>query len=217
MTRRPAVGLPGLLLLLLVACGVRAAEPDFQASPPREGQSRMQQDAHAVVRITTDRLFARLAQVRHLHEEDKDGFHARIDAFLAPHVDYEAFSRGVMAKYYRGATAEQKIRFTRVFRRSLVRTYGALLLDFKPEKLVVLPALRDDGRAERETVAMQITGQDGNDYMVEYSMSLDDQGWRLRNVVVDGINLGLQFRTRFATEMRRHRNDLDAVIDNWVE
>ena len=51
-------------------------------------------------------------------------------------------------------------------------------------------------------------------YPVDYSVVYKDEAWKLRNVVIDGINVGLQFRSQFADSMRRHR-DIDAVIRSW--
>ena len=53
-------------------------------------------------------------------------------------------------------------------------------------------------------------------YPVDYSVVYKDEAWKLRNVVIDGINVGLQFRSQFADSMRRRRHrDIDAVIRSW--
>ena len=39
----------------------------------------------------------------------------------------------------------------------------------------------------------------------------------MRNVVINGINVGKLFRDQFAQAMQDNRNDLDKVIDNWTE
>ena len=39
----------------------------------------------------------------------------------------------------------------------------------------------------------------------------------MRNVIINGINLGKLFRDQFAEAMQRNAQDLDRVIDNWVE
>ena len=46
-------------------------------------------------------------------------------------------------------------------------------------------------------------------------MTQIDGQWKVRNVIVEGINIGLLFRDQFAQAMKANRNDLDAVIDNW--
>ncbi len=46
-------------------------------------------------------------------------------------------------------------------------------------------------------------------------MRLDDGQWKVVNVIVNGINLGLTFRNQFDQAMRDHNRDYDAVINGW--
>ena len=41
--------------------------------------------------------------------------------------------------------------------------------------------------------------------------------WMMRNVIINGINVGKLFRDQFAEAMQRNAQDLDRVIDSWVE
>src|SRR5690606_41910804 len=65
------------------------------------------------------------------------------------------------------------------------------------------------------SVNMEVRSNSGNVYPVTYTMANIDGQWKVRNVIVEGINIGLLFRDQFAQAMQNHRNDLDAVIDNW--
>jgi phospholipid transport system substrate-binding protein len=44
---------------------------------------------------------------------------------------------------------------------------------------------------------------------------LTDGQWKLINVKVNGINLGLQFRDKFRQDMAAQKGDIDKVIDGW--
>ncbi len=37
----------------------------------------------------------------------------------------------------------------------------------------------------------------------------------MENVIVEGVNIGLAFRDRFAQEMESKRGNVQAVIDDW--
>ena len=39
---------------------------------------------------------------------------------------------------------------------------------------------------------------------------------RDRNIVVNGINLGLTFRSQFYSLMEKNNNDISTVIDKWI-
>ena len=40
--------------------------------------------------------------------------------------------------------------------------------------------------------------------------------WKVRNVIVNGINIGKLFRDQFSDAMQRNGNDLDKTIDGWA-
>ena len=48
-------------------------------------------------------------------------------------------------------------------------------------------------------------------------MYLNKQGqWKLINIVINGVNLGLTFRNQFYSLMEKEGNNLDVVIERWV-
>ncbi len=187
-----------LPLLFLPALG-------FAAPDPRES-----------VEDTTDVLLAKLVEVKPLYESDPDKFFAEVDSALGPFVDFKAFSRGVMAKYYRRANDDQKERFEETFRLGLIKTYAKALVEFDNQKVDVLEASGAKQKKNRASIDLLIHGQGGAQYTVNYSLGLVNDVWKLRNVTIEGINVGLQFRSQFAAYMQKYRNDIDLVIDNWV-
>ena len=146
-------------------------------------------------------------------------YYETVDERMADFVDYPAIAQAVMARYWAQANPAQRERFVEVFRRGLVRTYARALLEFEQQKVAVLPVLPEHLRGNRALVRMEITGANGRVYPLQYSMAQDDAGtWRVRNVIVDGVNLGVTYRNQFASAMAsgEARGDLDAVIEGWT-
>ncbi len=171
-------------------------------------------DPYQTVRDATDQLLAKLIEVQPLFSDDPEKFFAEVEKSLAPFIDFDGFARGVMAKYYRRATEEQQAAFAVKFQTELVRTYSNALVEFDNQRVEVKPLATppSDGRA---TVELEVYGKTGAVYPVVYTLALVDGKWKLRNVVVEGINLGLQFRSQFANYMQQYGNDIDKVIQNW--
>jgi phospholipid transport system substrate-binding protein len=40
--------------------------------------------------------------------------------------------------------------------------------------------------------------------------------WKLTNVVLNGVNLGTSFQSQFKAAYKKHGNDLDKLIANWL-
>ena len=71
----------------------------------------------------------------------------------------------------------------------------------------------EDG--DRTSVGMKVTGTNGAVYPVSYTLEKVGGEWKVRNVIVNGINIGKLFRDQFADSMQKNRNDLEKTIAGW--
>lgn len=193
-----------IFLALCLIVGASGATVAQQAAP----------DPIEAVKTATTQLLDKLDEVQPLYETDKQKFFTEVEQSLAPFIDFEGFARGVMAKYYRRASETQRERFAETFQRQLVQTYASALVEFDNERIEVLP-LEEPAEGGRATASLEIHAADGAVYPVTYTLALVDGRWKLRNIIVEGINIGLQFRSQFSNYMQRYNNDIDKVIENW--
>lgn len=173
--------------------------------------------AQQVVQQTTDTLLADLKANKVQYKADPAAFYASLERILGPVVDVQGIARGVMTvRYSRRASAEQLQRFEEEFKRSLMQFYGNALLEYDNQDIRVLPVANAQD-AQRSTVNMEIRDARGTVYPLSYTMVRLDEGWKLRNMVINGINVGKLFRDQFAQSMQSNRNDLDKTIAGWAE
>ena len=173
--------------------------------------------AHEVVQQTTEVLLADLKANKERYRSDPSAFYQALNDILGPVVDVDGISRGVMTvRYSRQATPEQMERFQENFKRSLMQFYGNALLEYNNQDIRVLPAsgAQDPKRA---AVNMEITDGKGVVYPLSYTMVNEGGTWKMRNVIINGINVGKLFRDQFAQSMQNHNNDLDKVIATWAD
>ncbi|MFJ4257530.1 MULTISPECIES: MlaC/ttg2D family ABC transporter substrate-binding protein [Pseudomonas] len=173
------------------------------------------QSPHDVVQSTTTELLGELKANKEQYKTNPQAFYDTLDRILAPVVDADGISKSIMTvKYSRKATPEQMQRFQENFKRSLFQFYGNALLEYNNQGIVVDPAKPDDGK--RASVGMKVTGNNGAVYPVQYTLENLGGEWKVRNVIVNGINIGKLFRDQFADAMQRNGNDLDKTIDGWA-
>lgn len=173
--------------------------------------------AQQVVQQTTDTLLADLKANKVQYKADPASFYASLERILGPVVDVQGIARGVMTvRYSRRASAEQLQRFEEEFKRSLMQFYGNALLEYDNQDIRVLPVANAQD-AQRSTVNMEIRDARGTVYPLSYTMVRLDEQWKLRNMVINGINVGKLFRDQFAQSMQSNRNDLDKTIAGWAE
>ncbi|MCU1715653.1 phospholipid-binding protein MlaC [Pseudomonas sp. 5P_3.1_Bac2] len=173
--------------------------------------------AHDVVQQTTDTLLSDLKANKELYRHDPGAFYTALNNILGPVVDVDGISRGVMTvRYSRQATPAQMQRFEENFKRSLMQFYGNALLEYNNQDIRVLPVTGQQD-PQRTSVNMEIKDGNGTIYPLSYTMVNETGAWRMRNVVINGINIGKLFRDQFAQSMQNHHNNLDQVIDTWAE
>ncbi|KAI2675270.1 MULTISPECIES: ABC transporter substrate-binding protein [unclassified Pseudomonas] len=173
------------------------------------------QSAHDLVQDTTTRLLADLAANKEKYKQSPNEFYNALNGIVGPVVDADGISRSIMTvKYSRKATPEQMQRFQENFKRSLMQFYGNALLEYNNQGITVSPAKDESGT--RTSVDMQVKGSSGSIYPVSYTLEKINGEWKVRNVIINGINIGKLFRDQFQDSMQRNGNDLDKVINNWA-
>jgi phospholipid transport system substrate-binding protein len=173
--------------------------------------------AHEVVQQTTNQLLADLKDNKDKYRADPAAFYDALNDILGPVVDVDGISRSIMTVRYSGAASpEQMTRFQENFKRSLMQFYGNALLEYDNQEINVAPA-RGPADPQRASVNMEVKDSKGTVYPVSYSMVMVGGQWMMRNVIINGINVGKLFRDQFAQSMQNNRNDLNKVIDTWVE
>ncbi|RUR32367.1 ABC transporter substrate-binding protein [Vreelandella andesensis] len=130
-------------------------------------------------------------------------------------ADFRYIGASVMGSYFRNATPEQRSQFADVFRQTLIDTYTRGLVTFDYDELRVLTDQRGQRYDDQASVDMEVVANNGQIYPVSYSLRLSNGEWKVVNVIVNGINLGLTFRNQFDQSMREHNRDYDAVIRSW--
>jgi phospholipid transport system substrate-binding protein len=51
---------------------------------------------------------------------------------------------------------------------------------------------------------------------VTYKLIQSGDSWKLRNLTLNGIDIGLTFRNQFATAVQANNNNLDLAIKNFI-
>ncbi|NWC91972.1 MULTISPECIES: phospholipid-binding protein MlaC [unclassified Pseudomonas] len=171
--------------------------------------------AHDLVQDTTTKMLADLSANKEKYKQDPSDFYEALNSIVGPVVDAEGISKSIMTvKYSRKATPEQMTRFQENFKRGLFQFYGNALLEYNNQGITVAPAGDESG--DRTSVNMSVKGNNGAVYPVQYTLEKVNGEWKLRNVIINGINIGKLFRDQFADAMQRNGNDLDKTINGWA-
>lgn len=168
-----------------------------------------------VVQKSIDSLVTRIVKDRKALQKSPAALSALVDQNITPFVDIPGIARGVMGQYFRQATPEQRDRFVTTFKQSMIRTYANGLAGYNNQKIVVKPYTPGSDMT-RAQVDVEVTLESGTLVPVTFQMVRDGAGvWKARNLIVNGLNLGLTFRKRFADVMEQSAGNIDKAIAAW--
>ena len=133
---------------------------------------------------------------------------------LDPYIDSQSFTRIVMGTYATNqySTAAQRAQFEKNFRETLIENYGSAFSKFSNQTYTVRPYKASNSKNPVVTIDFNNKGE-----KIPVAFQLVDKGsqWKIRNINVSGIDLGLQFRNQFAATVKRNGGNIDKAIANF--
>jgi phospholipid transport system substrate-binding protein len=193
------------ILSALWAIGAHAA--DTPATAPAATANNL--SPQELVESSAKRMLTELDANRAMYKSDPAKLDALVGNVLLPKFDTEYSARLVLGQTWRTATEDQRKRFVAAFYHSLLRNYGAALVDFTADRFTVLPYRGDPGDTTA-TVRTEVTRATGAKVPVNFSLRKTPDGWKAWDVVIEGISYVKSFRTDFAAEIQQ--KGLDEVI-----
>ena len=150
-----------------------------------------------------------------LFESDPDLFKKMIKDIFEPMVDFRRVSASVMGKEnYLQSSTEQRSEFIEVFKNSLLDTYASTLAQWGDQKIVT--NFTNKTTFEKIEDVNQDLLTESNSYPITYKVRKSGEGWKIINIIVNGVNLGLTFRNQFRALAEEFDGDIDKVILNWT-
>jgi phospholipid transport system substrate-binding protein len=176
------------------------AIPQAQAQAP---------DPQAMVKETSNRVLAEIAYRKQELTDFPERIYPLVEEIVLPRFDFVRISRLVLGKHWRRSTPAQQDAFVQAFRQLMVRTYATVLLNYSGQEIVYLPLLGGE-QGERITVRTELNNEGAPAVPIHYKLYFNQAEWRVYDLVVDGVSLVSNYRTGFASEIRREK--LDGLI-----
>jgi len=133
---------------------------------------------------------------------------------VLPHVDFEESTRLAVGRAWAKATPEQKKKLTQEFRNMLVRTYSNAIQPYEGQQMKVMPVRMKPGDTEA-TVQNQFTRAGAQPVKIDYSMRKTDAGWKIYDIVVEGVSLVLTYRSEFDAVVKQ--DGIDGLIKRLAQ
>ena len=152
-----------------------------------------------------------------LFDSDREMYEQKIKDIFEPMIDFRRVAASVMGKkYYLYATKEQRTEFVEIFKDSLLDTYAETLAQWGDSSIST--QFQDNFiYKELQTVEVKQTLDTGSSkYPISYKLRKDKEGWKIINIIINGVNLGLTFRNQFQALAISNNEEIESTLDNWV-
>ncbi len=172
------------------------------------------EDPQRIVRDTGDRVLAEVTERRAELEADPSLIYPLVEDTVVPHFDFRRMSQSALGRFWRKASEEQKEAVTNEFRQLLVRTYATALLGYSGQTIQYLRVQYRQGD-DRVMIPTRVAAPDAPSIPVNYRLRLNGDVWKVYDVVIDGVSLITNYRSQFATEVRR--GGIDGLISSLAD
>ena len=138
----------------------------------------------------------------------------RFGDLLEQGFDIPQISQFVTARYWRGASDEQKQAFYDAFRGYLIQRFLPLFEEYKGQEFETGQVRSDAAEEDVSWVTIDVElGQGGQQAQTEWKVKKDgDAGYKIQDVKAEGTSMAITLRDEFQTFMRR-KGGLDGLIE----
>jgi len=181
--------LSSLLFLALVAAAAPAA-----ANP--EG-------AVEIIESTTGRLTGMIEDNRDAYKSDLSSLQADVKDVLLPAIDEIYSARLVLGRHGRGRDNEEIAAFANALIGQLLDRYASALLDYNLRDRIEILPLAGNNTDRQTRVRTRVDLDSGERAPVDYVLRNTDDGWKIFDVIIEGISYVATFRSQIDQEIRK--------------
>ena len=157
-----------------------------------------------------------LTNESYLFESDRSLYEQKIKDIFEPMIDFRRVAASVMGKkYYLLATKDERSKFVEIFKDSLLDTYAETLAQWGDSTITTKFPLEEHELVKNVEVK-QILDTGTSTYPISYKLRKNKDGWKIINIIINGVNLGLTFRNQFQALAITNDENISMTLQNWV-
>ena len=162
-----------------------------------------------LVRKTAEDVLFAIKADEEIQKGNKEKIYKLAEEKILPNFDFEKVARLVLGRAWRTASDEQKKEFIVEFRTLLLKTYAVALSKYKDQKIEFKPTRMSD-TDEIVIVKSEIIQGGAQPIRVNYALSKRTGKWLVFDIVIEGVSLVTNYRSRFSSEIKK--NGMDTLI-----
>ena len=152
-----------------------------------------------------------------LFETDRSLYEQKIKDIFEPMIDFRRVAASVMGKkYYLLASQGERSEFVLISKDSLLDTYAETLAQWGDSTITTKFPDSKSNIYEKNVEVKQVLNTGSSKYPISYKLRRNEEGWKIVNIIINGVNLGLTFRNQFQALAVTYDENIDLTLQNWV-
>ena len=179
---------------------------------------RSETNPHYFIDSNAQKMVELLTNHSDLFSSNREAYENKIKEIFEPMIDFRRVSASVMGKkYYLIATKEERSKFELVFKDSLLDTYAETLAQWGNSTITTEFPDNIAKNGNLKNIEVKQTLDTGSSkYPISYKLRLVKKKWKIVNIIINGVNLGLTFRNQFQALAISNDENIELTIENWV-
>ena len=182
-------------------------------------ESFTEEDPYVFIDNNAQKMVQVLTLEAALFETDRALYEQKIKDIFEPMIDFKRVSASVMGKkYYLLASKEERSEFVVIFKESLLDTYAETLAQWGDSTITTEFPDNKTNIYEKNVEVKQILDTGSSKYPISYKLrkNKNEKGWKIVNIIINGVNLGLTFRNQFQALADTHNENINLTLRYWV-
>ncbi len=167
-----------------------------------------------LIRRSTNEILAAIKADKELQAGNQQKIEKLAEEKVLPYFNFTRMTQLAVGRNWRDASDAQKKSLIDEFRTLLIRTYSTSLSQYRNQTIDVKPL--KVAAADTETVVKTNVNQPGGQPIpIDYSVEKQKDGWKVYDVLIDGVSLVTNYRSSFNTEIQK--SGIDGLIKSLAD
>ena len=176
--------------------------------------TQAQEAPDELVRRSTNEILAAIKADKDLQAGNQKKIEKLAEEKVLPYFNFARMTQLAVGRNWREASDAQKKALTDEFRNLLIRTYSTSLSQYRNQTIDVKP-LKMAATETDVIVKTQVIQPGGQPIPIDYSVEKTTDGWKVYDVLIDGVSLVTNYRSSFNTEIQK--SGIDGLIKSLAE
>tara|TARA_Y200000002_G_scaffold382645_1_gene400487 strand:+ start:7912 stop:8493 length:582 start_codon:yes stop_codon:yes gene_type:complete len=158
---------------------------------------------------SVEEVSALVSKHKERFEEDEEFLRSKMNLVVMPKLDITLMSKIILGKnIWTGMSSQQKADFIQAFKYRMTSTYMKSITAFDGEKIEFLPYI--PGKKDKIALVKSKYLIAAGNIDVDYRLIKNIDGWRVYDIIFEGISLMKNYRADFREHVKK--NGIDSLI-----